>query len=165
MMKDSVVLNNGYELPKICLGTDIVPEEFFGPSNVKKYEKRIKRFINSVLAGDYSSYKRLIGIINCCNHAIDFGCTFFDTSRAYEGSERMLADALIKYSRSNYFICTKLCNNQQLKKIPARECLQDSMKRLGVDYVDLYLLHWPVEDSFLEYWKQLEELYEEGLVK
>ena len=40
-----------------------------------------------------------------------------------------------------------------------------SMNELGVSYVDVYLLHWPVEGRYLDYWKQLEELYKEGLVK
>ena len=114
---------------------------------------------------DNRKYKKDQGIIKCCNHALDYGCTFFDTSRAYGGSERMLQDALKKHRREDFFICTKLNNYSQLHDIPARDVLKESMKQLGVDYVDVYLLHWPVEGKYLDYWKQLEELYKEGLVK
>ena len=90
---------------------------------------------------------------------------FFDTSRAYGGSERMLQDALKKEKREDYYICTKLNNAAQLQNIPARKVLEESLKQLGTDYVDLYLLHWPVAGKYLEYWKQLEELYKAGVVK
>ena len=51
-------------------------------------------------------------------------------------------------------------------KIYQREIfLKQSMEQLGVDYIDVYLLHWPVDGKYLDYWKQLEELYKEGLVK
>ena len=67
--------------------------------------------------------------------------------------------------RDQYQICTKLSNEDQLHGKSAKEALNESMKRIGVDYVDMYLLHWPVEGRYIDYWKQLEELYCEGLCK
>lgn len=77
----------------------------------------------------------------------------------------MLGDLLKGRDRESYYICTKLDNTAQLNNVSARDVLEESMKRLGVDYVDVYLLHWPVEDKYLDYWKQLEQLYKEGIVK
>jgi diketogulonate reductase-like aldo/keto reductase len=63
--------------------------------------------------------------------------------------------------REEIFISTKLWNNEQGYDSAIRACEQ-SMKRLGVDYIDLYLIHWPVPDRRLESWKALEKLLDEG---
>lgn len=157
-----VELSNGYKIPYVCFGTDIVD---YRDSCSEKIKQSIKNAVKFIIGGDVKKYRRDQGIIKCCNHAIENGCVFFDTSRAYGGSELMLCDALKNVPRDQYYICTKLDNHSQLNNISAKEVLMKSMKQLGVDYVDLYLLHWPVEGKFLDYWKQLEELYREGLVK
>lgn len=144
------------------MGTDIVD---YCPSVVGKTKKFIKETVRAVLGKDTGKYKKDNGIFCCSRKAIENGCAFFDTSRAYGGSERMLQDALNKQKREDYYICTKLDNYSQLHDIPAREVLKKSMIQLGVDYIDVYLLHWPVDGKYLDYWKQLEELYKEGLVK
>lgn len=159
---EKVTLSNGYQVPIICMGTDIVD---YRPALKDKAKQTIKSIAKTFLRKDNRKYKKDQGIIKCCNHALDYGCTFFDTSRAYGGAERMLQDELKKHRREDFFICTKLNNYSQLHDIPARDVLKESMKQLGVDYVDVYLLHWPVEGKYLDYWKQLEELYKEGLVK
>lgn len=156
------VLSNGYKIPDICFGTDIVD---YKTTFAEKAEQEVKCIVKSVLGRNMSKYKKDKGIIECVNHSIENGCIFFDTSRAYGGSERMLQDALKEKKREDYYICTKLNNAAQLQNIPARRVLEESMKQLGTDYIDLYLLHWPVEGKYLEYWKQLEELYKVGLVK
>lgn len=146
----------------MCFGTDIVD---YRTSFYEKLKRHIKENIRGALGRDNKKYKKDNGIIRCVKHAIENDCVFFDTSRAYGGSEHMLHDALKKYSRDKYYICTKLNNYAQLNDIPAKEVLNESLKQLGIDYVDLYLLHWPVENKYLDYWKQLEELYKDGLVK
>ena len=97
--------------------------------------------------------------------AISNGCCFFDTSRAYAASEKMLSQALRNKERKDYYICTKIDNQTQLNGISARETLKKSMDELDVNYIDVLLLHWPVEGKYLEYWRQLEEIYKDGLVK
>lgn len=155
-------LSNGIEIPEICFGTDIVDYQSTFRGKVRQECKDIAKII---LGKDIQKRKKEKGIVECAFHAIDNGCNYFDTSRAYGGSERMLQDALKGKSRDSYYICTKLNNSAQLQNVPARVVLEESMKQLGVDYVDVYLLHWPVEGKYLDYWKQLEELYSEGLVK
>lgn len=155
-------LSNGYKIPSICFGTDIVNYEL---SLKKRTVQRIKYILKTILRRDTRKFKRDKGIVECTVHSLENGCNFFDTSRAYGGSERMLQDSLKKVKRDSYYICTKLNNSAQLKDIPARTVLEESMKQLGVDYIDVYMLHWPVEGKYLGYWKQLEELYKEGKVK
>lgn len=155
-------LFNGYKIPSICYGTDIVD---YKTSDIEKFKYQMKFVTKSILRKDVRKIQRDKGIINCSNRSMENGCNFFDTSRAYGGSERMLGEALKEEKREDYYICTKLDNTSQLHNISAREVLEESMKQLGVDYVDVYLLHWPVEGKYLDYWRQLEQLYKEGLVK
>lgn len=157
-------LNNGYELPVICYGTDIVSEGFFDEDSIKQFLKQRKRQSESIL-NHSGNYKKSMGIIRCTNNALSYGCNFFDTSRAYGGAETMLRQALKGKKRDDYYICTKLRNYDQLQSKPAEECLKDSLERLGVSYVDLYLIHWPVEDRYLKYWQELEKIYEKGYAK
>lgn len=158
-------LSNGFTIPGICFGTDIVPKSYFSNEKLGCFCRQRAVQIKSIFSGNYSKYKKNMGIINCTNNAIKHGCNLFDTSRAYSGSEKMLSLALKHASRKDYFICTKLCNKHQLQGIPARKALEESLENLGLEYVDIYLLHWPVEGLYLDYWKQLEGLYHEGLCK
>ena len=156
------VLSNGYKIPSICFGTDIVD---YRSSFSDKTKQKIKFIIRTILRKDTRKIKRDKGIKECFVHSLEYGCNFFDTSRAYGGSERMLQDVLKGKKRDSYYVCTKLNNAAQLQDISARDILKQSMEQLGVDYIDVYLLHWPVDGKYLDYWKQLEELYKEGLVK
>lgn len=155
-------LCNGYKIPCICYGTDIVD---YKVSSIEKLKQQMKIVVKSALRRDTRKMQRDKGIINCLAHSLENKCNFFDTSRAYGESERMLGDLLKGRDRESYYICTKLDNTAQLNNVSAKDVLEESMKRLGVDYVDVYLLHWPVEDKYLDYWKQLEQLYKEGIVK
>jgi len=159
---ENIKLKNGYELPNICYGTDIV---MYSSTTLGKIKRFLQFIVRKLTQKDNQKYIKSKRIEKCIKNSISRGCIFFDTSRAYGGAEEMLGKALLGYKREKYFICTKLDNYSQLNDIPAREVLMKSMKNLNVDYVDVYLLHWPVEGKYLEYWKQLEELYEEGLVR
>lgn len=97
--------------------------------------------------------------------AARMGYTSFDTSNAY-GNEYYLGWGLMLCGRrrKNLFITTKLSNKQQ-RTGDVRKALQDSLTNLHTDYVDLYLMHWPNPDTYLESWKQMENIYEEGLAR
>lgn len=154
-----MILNNGYYIPDLCMGTDIVSPILFEDRKVLKFFKILYHKIK----GD-QSLKRSIGINKCFQKAHENDLFFFDTSRAYSAGEKMISKVIAR-NRSKYYVCTKLCNRDILCGKSARESLAESLKQLGTDYVDLYLIHWPVKGKYLDYWKQLEELYEEGLVR
>lgn len=59
---------------------------------------------------------------------------------------------------------TKISNRQQEKR-NVRKVLTESLHYLGLDYVDMYLLHWPNPGTFVECYQQMEELQKEGLVR
>lgn len=93
------------------------------------------------------------------------GYRLFDTSSAY-GNEKYLGLALklSRLKRKDYYIITKVSNTEQ-RQGNIKEAFNRQLKRLGVDYIDLYLMHWPQTETYLETWKQMEEIYKEGRVK
>lgn len=66
--------------------------------------------------------------------------------------------------REELFITTKVWNNDQGYD-QTLKAFEESRKRLGLEYIDLYLVHWAVLDKYRETWKALIHLYQEGVVK
>ncbi len=100
-------------------------------------------------------------IINC---ALECGYRHIDTARGYD-NERGVGDALKKsgVKRDELFITTKLAN-EDIRKRRTRDAFYESLNDLQLDYIDLYLIHWPT-DGYEEAWTEMEKLYEEGLIK
>ncbi len=157
---EKVKLSNGLEIPKIGYGSAIVLTYMYGSTGkagIAKYW--VRNWLKN-----RSQYRKDKALKNVVNVAMKNGTTLIDTSRAYAGSEYILGKTLKNYPRDQYQICTKLCNGDQMSG-NIRQSLESSLKTLQVDYVDLYLMHWPVTETFLDSWKQMEELYKSGLCK
>jgi diketogulonate reductase-like aldo/keto reductase len=95
-------------------------------------------------------------------HALREGYRHFDTAAAY-GNERGVGEALRDsgIGRSDLFITTKVWNSDQGYDRTLR-AFETSMARLGLQQLDLYLVHWPVKGKFVDTWRALERLYDEG---
>src|SRR6476469_1866948 len=95
--------------------------------------------------------------------ALEFGYRHFDTAAAYR-NERGLGAALAAsgLSREEYFVTTKLSNSQQ-DPDSTLAAFEASLDRLGLDHVDLYLIHWPGpdEDRLIGTWRALEWIHRE----
>ena len=96
--------------------------------------------------------------------ALDAGYRHIDTAAAYrneKGVGRAVASSGIP--REDIFVTTKLWNSSQGFD-SALETFGKSLGRLGMDYVDLYLIHWPVpsQDRFVETWRAFERIHDEG---
>lgn len=129
-------LNNGHNIPSIGYGV-------FRMTNLEECEEAVY-------------------------HAIRVGYRLIDTAAAYEnetavgrGINKAISEGLVK--REDLFITTKLWVTDTTYD-RAKYALNKSLERLGLDYVDLYLIHQPYNDYFGA-WRALEELYEEGKVK
>lgn len=94
--------------------------------------------------------------------AFQVGYRHVDTASAY-GNERDVGEAVRESGlpRDDIFVTTKLWNSDQGYR-KALRAFDASLARLGLDQVDLYLIHWPVEGLELETWRALERLHEDG---
>jgi 2,5-diketo-D-gluconate reductase A len=99
--------------------------------------------------------------------ALEVGYRFIDTAASYEnerGVGQGIADSGLP--RDQVFVSTKLRGSEQGRE-SARQALRSSLDRLGLDHVDLYLIHWPLPrlDRYVESWLAMEELRAEGLTR
>lgn len=97
--------------------------------------------------------------------ALDTGYRSIDTAAVYGNEEAVgAAMAASSVAREDIFLTTKVWNEEQ-RKSNARNAFEESLKRLNTDYVDLYLIHWPVKEHYVETWKVLEDIYDSGRAK
>lgn len=99
--------------------------------------------------------------------ALEAGYRHIDTAAVYgneEGVGRAIAASGIP--RDELFITTKLWNSEQGRDT-ARPAIEASLQKLGLDYVDLYLIHWPRpdKDRYVETWQQFETFQADGLTR
>lgn len=103
-------------------------------------------------------------VVKDVKYALKVGYRHIDTAAFYGNEEaigRGIKESGVK--REEIFLVTKLWNDcHGYEKV--MKAFNDSIKRLGVDYLDLYLIHWPNELN-ADTWRALEDLYEEGKVK
>jgi 2,5-diketo-D-gluconate reductase A len=95
--------------------------------------------------------------------ALAAGYRHIDTAAAYRNEAGVgAALAASGLPREDVFVTTKLWNSQQGHD-STLEAVEASLERLGLDHVDLYLIHWPVpsEDRFIDTWRAFERIYEE----
>jgi 2,5-diketo-D-gluconate reductase A len=99
--------------------------------------------------------------------ALEVGYRHIDTAMIYR-NEGAVGRAIAKSGipRDELFVTTKLWNSDQGSETAA-QALQTSLDLLGLDQVDLYLIHWPapLRDQFVETWLVLEDLHRAGLTK
>ncbi|MFC2949639.1 aldo/keto reductase [Virgibacillus sediminis] len=103
--------------------------------------------------------------ISSVRTAIENGYRSIDTA-AFYGNERGVGQAIRESSvpREELFITTKVWNDQQGYD-ETLQAFEESLSKLGLDYLDLYLIHWPVTGMYKDTWKAMEKLYEEGRVR
>ena len=97
--------------------------------------------------------------------ALEAGYRHIDTARIYD-NERDVGKGVRESGlrRAEVFITTKVWNDDQGYDAALRAC-EASLKRLGTDYVDLYLIHWPVPNKRLETWRALIRLREAKMAR
>ncbi|MFB7142262.1 aldo/keto reductase [Gottfriedia sp. NPDC056225] len=136
-MNNLVKLNNGLEMPIIGLGVFQVEDG--------------QVVIDSVKAAIRNGYR-----------SIDTAAIYQNEEGVGQGIKEALEENGLK--REDLFITSKVWN-ADLGYQSSIDAFELSLKKLGLDYLDLYLIHWPVEGKYVESWKALETLYKDGKVK
>lgn len=137
---DYYILNNGYKVPQFS----------FGMSFIKDRQ-------------NYEGYCKII------NSAIDGGFRWFDSARDY-GNEAIVGKAIKAVcaakgiQRNEIFITTKVGNSQQAKGNLKKE-IEMSLNNLKTDYIDVWMLHWPYSEFYIDSWQQMIDIYKEGKVR
>ena len=98
-------------------------------------------------------------------YALKIGYRHIDTAMIY-GNEADVGNALREsgLTREEVFITTKLWNSNQVRYRTTLQACEESLRRLGLTYVDLYLIHWPVQgiSNSIEIWRAMVHLLREG---
>ena len=108
-------------------------------------------------------------LVNAVKTAITHGYRSVDTAAIY-GNEVGVGQGIREavketgIAREDLFITSKVWNSE-LGYASTIAAYEESLTKLGLDYLDLYLIHWPVAGKYKEAWRALETLYKEGRVK
>lgn len=176
-------LANGVTLPWIAFGTSITFPLLFGNGMMNfasSSYRRMRRMIRYAKKetqydlGVHETFKATASLIPCIQEAYKNDIRLFDCSRGYSGSEQRLGKAIEAVPRENVFIITKIDNGPQFAG-RVEECFEESLRQLNTDYVDLLLLHWPIDypkigderfdhsvPIFARSWRVLEDIYGSG---
>lgn len=136
-MNNTIKLNNGIEMPKLGLGVFRVEDS--------------DELVNAVKVAIKNGYR-----------SIDGAAIYGNEEAMGEGIRQGIKEAGI--SREDLFITSKVWN-ADLGYESTIAAYEASLNRIGVEYLDLYLIHWPVEGKYKEAWKAMEYLYKQGRVK
>lgn len=102
---------------------------------------------------------------NAVMTALNNGYRAFDTAQLYN-NEKILGEAFVNsgVARQELFLTTKVSNlNQGYEQ--TLKSFEQSLKDLQTDYLDLFLVHWPLKNHFFDTWKAIEQLYETKMVR
>lgn len=105
-------------------------------------------------------------VVAAVKAAVRLGYRSIDTAAIYRNEDgvgravrELVEEGAVK--REELFITTKVWNADQGYDTTLEAC-DASLRRLGLDYVDLYLIHWPVKGKYIETWPAMEKLYKDG---
>ncbi|WP_373893506.1 aldo/keto reductase [Virgibacillus natechei] len=104
-------------------------------------------------------------VINSVKAAIKHGYRSIDTAAFYD-NETGVGQAIKECGvpREELFITSKVWNDDQGYE-QTLQAFERSLEKLDLEYLDLYLIHWPVKGLYKETWKAMEKLYEDGKVR
>lgn len=104
-------------------------------------------------------------VVGSVKAALKNGYQSIDTAAVY-GNEEGVGQAIkeSEVPREDLFITSKVWNEDQGYE-STLQAFETSLNKLGLDYLDLYLIHWPGKDKYKETWKALEKLYKDGRIR
>ncbi len=152
----SLTLNDGNQIPQLGYGVFKVPA-----ADTKRAVGEALELGYGVFKVPAADTKRAVG------EALELGYRHIDTAAIYGNEEGVgAAIAASGIPRDELFITTKLWNDRHDGDEP-RAAIEESLRRLGLDRVDLYLVHWPTpaRANYVHAWEKLVELRDAGLTR
>lgn len=151
------VLNNGVSVPCIANGPMILgygKRHFSSKSFLDRAMRKI--FLRPLESSRY---------VNAISESIKMGYTFIDYSSSY-GDGVLIGNAIKRsgVKREELTLTSRISNHYQ-RTGEIRKCVESQLNSFGTDYLDLLMFHWPVPSKYIETWKEMEKIYEEGLCK
>lgn len=143
----------------------------FGPGGagytpkMKKQYKSLGKLFHNRVTDKINSIIVCRKYVSAIENALKLGYRLIDYSSAY-GDGKLLQKAILKsgVKREDLFITTRVSNRAQREGC-VREEFMTFLKNMKLEYVDLLQFHWPVTDLYLNTWREMEKLYDEGYVK
>ncbi|WP_339205644.1 aldo/keto reductase [Paenibacillus sp. FSL K6-3182] len=136
-LQDTTTLHNGVQMPWFGLGVFKVEDG--------------SELVESVKAAIKNGYR-----------SIDTAAIYVNETGVGQGIREAMAEYNV--TREELFVTSKVWN-ADLGYESTLAAYETTLNKLGLDYLDLYLIHWPVEGKFQEAWRALETLYKDGRVK
>jgi len=135
-LQDTITLNNGLQMPAMGLGVFQVEND------------ATSEMVKDAIEVGYRS--------------IDTAAIYGNEAGVGEGIRQALTTTDLQ--REDLFITSKVWNDD-LSYEETIAAYEESLEKLGLNYLDLYLIHWPGKNKYKEAWKALEDLYEQGKIK
>lgn len=157
----TIKLNNGIEIPCMGIGPGIIGAAYKPTLPSNTFFAKVKRKLTSPIK--YRLARR--DFIKSLANALKLGYRLIDYSFAYgDGSEILEAIKMAGLKREDVFLTSRASNIQQYNGTVREEFLR-GLEKIGLDYVDMFMFHWPVTDHFVDTYKEMEKLYKEGYAK
>ena len=104
-------------------------------------------------------------VVNAVSYAVQLGYRHIDTASVY-GNEEGVGKGIVEsgVNREDLFVVSKVWNVDQGYESTLK-AFKATLERLGLDYLDLYLIHWPVGGKYKETWRALEKLYTDKRIR
>lgn len=104
-------------------------------------------------------------VVNAVSYAVKLGYRHIDTASVY-GNEEGVGKGIVEsgVNREDLFVVSKVWNVDQGYESTLK-AFEATLERLGLDYLDLYLIHWPVGGKYKETWRALEKLYTDKRIR
>lgn len=158
----NITLNNGAQLPCIGLGSGSMTMQWpeYRPFKRHLVGRVLNHFLNK-----YNDRKMCRKVTQLFENSLKCGYRLIDWSATY-GRGELIRQAIQnqKVPREELFITSRVSNEQQYSG-NVRDAFFQTIHELGVDYLDLYMFHWPVTGHFIDTYREMEKLYKEGYVK
>lgn len=161
MDNETITLRSGIEIPKIGFGPGIMGYS----AKMQKKRRGLPFLFWRVYNKFYLRPSLKVKFINAIAQAFRNGFKLLDYSNAYGNQD--LIPLAIKNSdipRDKLFLTSRISNKAQFEG-RVREEFLDTLKKWNVDYIDMLQFHWPVTDKYIDTWKEMIKLKEEGYVK